>query len=132
MANCAMPDLGAFQSQAPRERHVGGSGVVTLVPSTPFFLRWTPPPNEGAVTGYRVYFRSFLGRTMEDGRWVLLREAPAGADPGIVVNAGEMPDGVYEMGVSAVGPGGESALHRSSDPTASPSTGWSLRLHAEK
>ena len=134
-ANCAMPDLGVFQGDLPSQgRPVASAGIAILARSTPFTLRWSPAPQEteGAVSGYRVYYRPLPGRPMDDGAWVLLGEVAASADPCITVGPGAIPDGVYEMAVSAVGPGGESALHRSSDATAVPSTGWALKLQRGK
>jgi len=130
IANCAMPDLGVFQGDTSQAGAVARISAVTLVKSTPFRVRWLPAPDaiEGAVYKYRVYYRPVLGFPAPVGKWVLLKEVPASVDPGITVNVGDMPDGVYEIGVSAVGPGGESALHHSGDATASPSTGWYLHL----
>jgi len=129
-----MPDPGALTAEAPGPNAAARRGAVTIAESTPVRLKWLPPPEtaEGAVTKYRVYYRPFLPSLVVDGKWVLLREIPASANPGTVVNAGDIPTGTYEIAVSSVGPGGESALHQSTDITASPSTGWYLGLKTGK
>ena len=81
-------------------------------------LAWDPP-QETAVTGYRIYYR-VLGSHV----WQFLDEVTASVSPEYVVESSALPHGMYEFAVSSLDGAEESEFHCSMDDSADPATGW--------
>ncbi len=82
-----------------------------------FTLAWNPP-QEGDVTGYKLYFRSHG----EQG-WSELEQVDDGTTE-YTVNHPELDYGRYDFAVTALESGDESDYHSSLDESAQPSGGW--------
>jgi hypothetical protein len=129
--SCILPDLEGFGAKAVKETHLPLTVVALASGSPQITLHWQPPAGAvpGSIWRYLVYYRR-VGMWLTAGTtWSLLAEMPASGSPDVVVDRNALGDGVYEFAVTAIGAGGESAVHRSSDATAEPATGWVLKWH---
>ena len=94
-------------------------GAPIRITAAAFTLAWDPPTDSGSVDAYRIYARS--RGTYE---WRLVTEVEAGSEPKATVTDALLPYGTWELAVSAVGGGVETAKHTSMDDDADPATGW--------
>ena len=127
--SCILPDLSGFGARPVDEMSVGLTVVAVASTSPRITLRWQPAVNTipGSVWKYMVYYRRMGTWLTADTTWSLLAEVPASDSPQVAVDRMRLGDGTYEFAVTAIGAGGESTVHRSSDATAEPATGWVLR-----
>jgi hypothetical protein len=102
----------------PDDPDGGQDGVAPIqVKGESFTLAWNPP-QDGSVTGYRLYFR-----THGDQNWSELEQVDAGTTE-YTVNHPELDYGQYDFAVTSLDSGDESDYHSSLDETAQPSGGW--------
>jgi hypothetical protein len=131
----ALVEAGATLAQSDRELQVedqrrasvslsladpSDAGTPIRIEAEQFVLAWDAPGGD-LLDGYRVYVRN-RGRR----EWTLLRSVTASSRPALTVDESLLSPGVYELAVSSVRAGVESAKHSSMDHTAVPSTGWYL------
>jgi hypothetical protein len=83
-------------------------------------LAWDP--STGEVAGYRVFLR--IHGTND---WVLLAQVPADPNPRYTVAHSALRNGEFDFGIVAGYDSGQSPLHTSPDPSASPTKGWYLK-----
>ena len=93
-------------------------GEAVEVRSERFTIAWDAPVDR-SPSDYRVY-----ARHRGEGSWTLLRQIAAEVAPTFTIDREDLPYGNYELAVSALVSGVESALHTSMCDEAQPATGW--------
>ena len=123
LSDCVLPDYAAFGVQPVIQAGVPAKVAVSSAGTPEITVSWQPPTNNapGEIDSYRLYFRH-----LEGDKWIMLSEIPAGDPLRVVINHRELGNGYFEFGVAAKNLLGESQIHRSSEGTASPGTGWIL------
>jgi hypothetical protein len=129
LSDCVLPDYAAFGVQQVIQPGIPATAVVSNAGSPQITVSWQSPSSSapGDIDSYRLYFRH-----LEGDKWIMLSEVPAGDPLRIVVTHRELGDGYFEFGVAAKNLLGESQIHRSSESTASPGTGWVLNWKVKK
>ena len=124
LSGCVLPDYGGLGVRPVSDPALPARVSVLESGSAQVTVVWEPPvkPWDAAVDSYKVYYRR-----VTDHEWIMLSEVSPQQSLQVTVDHRELGDGEFEFAVFAESPAGESPIHRSSEATATPSTGWILK-----
>ncbi|TVR53590.1 MAG: fibronectin type III domain-containing protein [Spirochaetaceae bacterium] len=97
---------------------INKAGLAVPVSASEFTIAWNPPFT-GSPEYYRLHYREHGSYT-----WHALVDAPAQPEPSFTITDAMLAYGTYELAVSSVSGGTESALHSSMSDDAEPGSGW--------
>ena len=97
---------------------INKAGLAVPVSASEFTIAWNPPFS-GTPEYYRLHYREHGSYT-----WHALVDTPAQPEPSFTITGAMLAYGTYELAVSSVSGGTESALHSSMSDDAEPGSGW--------